>query len=391
MKLSLPVLLLAPIASSFALVPPTSLRSTNPAIAPSVHRATTTTPTTSTLAATEISSALTSGGDGDVSLRGGAATASPLSALRTPTYFALWYLFNIAYNIYNKQALNALAYPWTIALIQMAAGCFYFFPLWATGLRKAPKLSKSDLKTLFPIALCHTGVHVGAVVALGAGAVSFAHIVKASEPVTTCVLNAILLKEVLPLPVYLTLIPVIAGVAIASMKELSFTMLALGAAMLSNVSSSARGVLSKKTMSGKPVGENLDAQNLYAVLTAMSTIILVPLAFAVEGTSFFTAFNAAVASSEFTRAALLKTIGMSGLAYYAYNEVAFLALGAVNPVTHAVGNTIKRVVIIVASVIAFKTPMTKGSIIGSSIAVAGTLMYSLAMNGQKKKAVKKDE
>lgn len=57
----------------------------------------------------------------------------------------------------------------------------------------------------------------------------------------------------------------------------------------------------------------------------------------------------------------------------------------VNPVTHAVGNTIKRVVIIVASVIAFKTPMSTGSIVGSSVAIAGTLMYSLAMNASKSK------
>ena len=112
--------------------------------------------------------------------------------LQTGSYFALWYLFNIAYNIYNKQSLNALAYPWTVATIQMAAGIAYFVPVWLLGIRKAPKLSMSDLKTLFPIALCHTGVHVGAVIALGAGAVSFAHIVKASEPVVTCGLNAIL-------------------------------------------------------------------------------------------------------------------------------------------------------------------------------------------------------
>lgn len=66
--------------------------------------------------------------------------------------------------------------------------------------------------------------------------------------------------------------------------------------------------------------------------------------------------------------------------------MAFLALGAVNPVTHAVGNTIKRVVIIIASVIAFKTPMSRGSIVGSSIAIMGTLAYSLAMNANKAKA-----
>jgi solute carrier family 35 protein E1 len=305
--------------------------------------------------------------------------------LQTGVYFALWYLFNIGYNIYNKQALNALAYPWTIATLQMATGIAYFVPLWILGLRKAPKLSGSDLKTLFPIALCHTGVHVGAVVALGAGAVSFAHIVKASEPVVTCLLNFLLLGQVLPFNVYLTLLPIIGGVAIASMKELSFTYLALGAAMLSNVSSAARGVLSKKTMSGKKIGENLDAQNLYAVLTAMSTVALIPMMLAFEGTGFFSAFKSAVAAGKFTNQSLATLLALGGATYYAYNEVAFLALGKVNPVTHAVGNTIKRVVIIVASVIAFKTPMSTGSIVGSSVAIFGTLLYSLAMNGAKKK------
>jgi solute carrier family 35 protein E1 len=303
--------------------------------------------------------------------------------LQTASYFALWYLFNIAYNIYNKQSLNVLDYPWTVATIQMAIGILYFVPLWALGLRKVPKLNASQIKTLIPIALCHTGVHVGAVIALGAGAVSFAHIVKASEPVVTCVLNAVFLNQILPTPVYLTLLPIIGGVAIASMKELSFTWLALGSAMLSNVSSAARGVLSKKTMSGKTMGENMDAQNLYAVLTAMSTLLLIPLTLAIEGTGCFKAFSKVVATGKFTQSGLALLLAMSGMTYYAYNEVAFLALGKVNPVTHAVGNTIKRVVIIVASVVAFKTPMSTGSIVGSSVAIAGTLLYSLAMNASK--------
>jgi len=313
------------------------------------------------------------------------SSSSLSETLQVGTYFALWYLFNIGYNIYNKQALNLLDYPWTIATLQMATGIAYFLPLWALGLRKAPKLSFDELKTLLPIALCHTGVHVGAVIALGAGAVSFAHIVKASEPVVTCVLNALFLGEILPLNVYLTLLPIIGGVAIASMKDLSFTWLALASAMLSNVSSSARGVLSKKTMSGKKMGENLDAQNLYAVLTAMSTAILIPMMLAVEGTGFFGAFGKLVANGSHTNKSLAMLLGLGGATYYAYNEVAFLALGKVNPVTHAVGNTIKRVVIIVASVIAFKTPMSTGSIIGSSVAIFGTLLYSLAMNASKKK------
>lgn len=44
---------------------------------------------------------------------------------------------------------------------------------------------------------------------------------------------------------------------------------------------------------------------------------------------------------------------------------------------HAVGNTIKRVVIIVASCIVFRNPMTPLAVAGSAIAVLGTLLYSL--------------
>ena len=276
------------------------------------------------LSATGGAAAKTEDDSGNAALKG---------TLLTGGYFALWYLFNIGYNIYNKQALNVLAYPWTVATIQMATGIPYFCALWALGIRKAPKLSLADLKTLFPVALCHTGVHVGAVVALGAGAVSFAHIVKASEPVVTCLLNFLLLGETLPAKVYATLLPIIGGVGIASMKELSFTWLALAAAMLSNVSSSARGVLSKKTMSGKQIGENLDAPNLYSVLTAMSTVILIPLMLAMEGTGFFTAFKGVVANGaagEFTNKSLAKLLALGGASYYAYNEVAFQALGRVS-------------------------------------------------------------
>ena len=46
--------------------------------------------------------------------------------------------------------------------------------------------------------------------------------------------------------------------------------------------------------------------------------------------------------------------------------------------THSVANTLKRGVIIAASCIVFKTPMSFIGGVGSAIAVLGTLMYSLA-------------
>merc|ERR1719345_348753 len=204
-----------------------------------------------------------------------------METLKTGSFFALWYLFNIGYNIYNKKALNALALPYSMATLQLAVGVPYVLLLWSTGVRKTPKLTQDNLKTLFPVACGHLGTHIGAVISLGAGAVSFTHIVKASEPVVSAALSAVMLGAFYHPITYLTLVPIVGGVALASLKELSFTWIGFIAAMVSNLSSALRGILAKKTMGGG-VGENMTEANIYAVLTILATLFILPITFAME-------------------------------------------------------------------------------------------------------------
>jgi len=311
-----------------------------------------------------------------------AAVAEPepdgiLETLKTGSFFALWYLFNIGYNIYNKKTLNALPIPYTMATLQLFIGIPYVMALWAANLRKAPELTKDEVKTLIPISLGHLGTHIGAVVSLGAGAVSFTHIVKASEPVVSAALSALLLGAYSHPITYLTLLPIVGGVALASLKELSFTWLGFIAAVVSNVSSALRGILAKKTM-GDGIGKNMDEANTYAVLTILAFFFCLPIGLFLEPPGAIKAAWAAATGSGLSAGYLTTVSLLAGAFYYLYNEVAFLALGRVNPVTHAVGNTIKRVVIIIASVIAFNTPISTLGVIGSSVAILGTLLYSLA-------------
>ena len=194
--------------------------------------------------------------------------------IKIGSLFGLWYALNIGYNIYNKKVLNMVPQlTYILAWLQLALGLFYVLPLWGSGLRKAPVLNTEEVKSLLPIAVLHSLTHLGAVVSLGAGAVSFTHIVKAAEPAVSAALSAVFLKSFLPIPVYLSLLPVMGGVAMASLTELSFTWLSFSAAMISNVASAARGIVGKMNM-GKPQGQNMNAANLYAVMTILSTIIL---------------------------------------------------------------------------------------------------------------------
>jgi len=301
-----------------------------------------------------------------------------MAKFKVPLYIGLWYLFNIGYNIYNKKSLITYPYPWACALWQMSFGWCIFVPLWLFGIRKVPKLTVREAITLSPSAFGHLATHVGAVVAFFAGAVSFGHIVKASEPVVSSLLNFLFMGETLAWPVYASLLPIIGGVGLASASEMSFNWLCFGAAMGSNLGSASRAVYSKKVMASGNIGKNMDSSNIYAVLTIMATFMLIPISFAIEGPSaMLKGFHAAHAKGG---AKFLWHMIYSGFFYYAYNEVAFLALGKLDPVSHAVSNTMKRVVIIITAIIVFGTPVTPLGVAGSSIAILGTLLYSLAKN-----------
>ncbi len=65
-----------------------------------------------------------------------------------------------------------------------------------------------------------------------------------------------------------------------------------------------------------------------------------------------------------------------------------MILQRVSPVTHSIGNCIKRVIVIVASVVAFNHPMSQQNMIGTGVALAGVFAYSQVkrLSGKAKKA-----
>lgn len=297
--------------------------------------------------------------------------------IKIASLFALWYILSVGYNIFSKRVLNlAPELAWTTAWLQMALGLLYVGPMWLSGMRVKPELTKGEIVGLLPIAFLHTLVHVGGVLSMSAGAVSFTYIVKASEPAISAALSALVLKSFLPLPVYLTLIPVMAGVALTSVSELSFSWKAFNYAMLSNVASASRGIVGKRTMRARVLDKSMNAMNLYAVLTMLSTVLLFPITLVLEGRVLRSAIQRVSEARQ--GPAYASQLLAAALFYYTYNEVAFLCLDNVSPVSHAIGNTLKRIFIISSSMVLFGNRMTPQGIMGSVLAIGGVFLYSLA-------------
>jgi solute carrier family 35 protein E1 len=197
------------------------------------------------------------------------------------------------------------------------------------------------------------------------------------EPLFSAVVSGFYFNTWMPPQVYATLIPVVGGVGYACMKELNFSWLAFAAAMSSNLFFALRAVLSKSALqSGKASGTNLTAPNMFGLVTMAAFLISIPVALFQEGSGFSAIWSAALEQVE-SKTHLIRAIFVSGLFHYLNNEVMYMALGSVHPVTLAVGNTMKRVFILVASVLVFRNPVTVQAGIGSGIGISGVLLYSL--------------
>ncbi|WIA17615.1 hypothetical protein OEZ85_014426 [Tetradesmus obliquus] len=357
----------------------------------------------------------------------GGAAAAPAPAAsspwKVPAYILLWYAFNIIFNILNKSALNAFPCPWFISTWQLMASALFMVGLWVTGLQPAPKVDRGFMMALMPVALFHTIGHVSACVSFSQVAVSFAHIVKSAEPVFSVILSGPILGQTYPWYVWGSLLPIVAGCSLSALKEVSFSWAGFNNAMISNLGMVLRNIYSKKSLNDY---KHIDGINLFGLISCASLLYCIPAALYVERGMWEGAWQAAVASlgpGPFYQ--LLLTSGLfyhlynqrsmwegawqaaiaslgpgpfyqllltSGLFYHLYNQASYMVLDqGVSPVTFSVGNTMKRVAVVVSAVMFFRNPVSLLNWVGSSIAIFGTYLYSVATDRAKEEAKKKNQ
>lgn len=317
-------------------------------------------------------------------------SSSPPSNLKLAGLVVAWYAGNTFYNIYNKKATNMIHAHWFVACAQLVVGIVWSMVMWGTGMRKAPNLTAQDIASCVPIGLCACLSHAGSVLAMGVGAVSFAQIVKACEPVFAAVIGLLLPPmDIKPVLAYAMLIPIVGGVGIACIKEGKGVDINYTAFMWASMANLAAAIKGKKGGSVTKAlkgdkSKNMDSANVYAVMNIISFLFTVPMVVIAEMSTLQEEWDKAV--DVHGAQPLIMNIVLSGFFFYIYNEFAFAFTASVGAVTSSVLNTAKRVIIIVVSSIVFVEPMERNTVIGSAVAISGTFAYSLA---SKKAAPKK--
>ncbi|XP_041009976.1 triose phosphate/phosphate translocator, chloroplastic-like [Juglans microcarpa x Juglans regia] len=296
--------------------------------------------------------------------------AERFPALVTGFFFFMWYFLNVIFNILNKKVYNYFPYPYFVSVVHLLVGVVYCLVSWAVGLPKRAPIDKDLLAVLTPVAFCHALGHVMSNVSFAAVAVSFTHTIKALEPFFNAAASQFVLGHQIPLSLWLSLAPVVIGVSMASLTELSFNWTGFISAMISNIAFTYRSIYSKKAMTG------MDSTNVYAYISIIALLVCIPPAVLIEGPQLMQhGFRDAIAKVGLYK--FLSDLFWIGMFYHLYNQLATNTLERVAPLTHAVGNVLKRVFVIGFSIVVFGNRISTQTGIGTAVAIAGVAIYSL--------------
>eukprot|EP01121_Diplochlamys_sp_Union-15-3_P013011 TRINITY_DN3974_c0_g1_i1.p1 TRINITY_DN3974_c0_g1~~TRINITY_DN3974_c0_g1_i1.p1 ORF type:complete len:312 (-),score=12.81 TRINITY_DN3974_c0_g1_i1:36-971(-) len=285
----------------------------------------------------------------------------------------LWFLSSWLTNATNKYLLKEHPFPLTLTEIQFIIIILYCFLLRKytnfvreTDSRKQLHQKLALLKTVVPLSFAHIGTRVFHQIALQYIPISFAHTIKSTGPIFTVMVSRFITGEQHSRESLMSLIPIIFGVSMASLTEISFNLIGFISALLGTLTLTWLNVGTKNALETKRINQ----VELLLYTDIVAAIILIPFWLHLEG---FGLVTVALQSGTYSLIALLNSI-----CYFGQVLSAFILLGWVSTLTYSVISVSKRVFVITASILYFGNAVTITNVVGTTLAISGVFYYSYA-------------
>eukprot|EP00043_Microstomoeca_roanoka_P015777 m.158394 g.158394 ORF g.158394 m.158394 type:complete len:335 (-) comp16332_c0_seq1:247-1251(-) len=282
---------------------------------------------------------------------------------------ALWYTGSMLSSIFGKSAMKIFPHPITVTIAQLIV-INLCLPFFLKG--KMPKFTRKDWTSwVIPLTVLKLIVSLSSQLSILKVPISYAHTVKGMMPIFTVLLSKLFLKQHHSMLAYISLLPIISGVIIASVTEIEFNMLGLISALISTFTFAIQNIYSKKVMKG-----GLNHIAILIIVSRASLLALLPYWLYAEGFSIL--FGTAFSDLGDQAAWVAYQLVLGGICNSMQTIFAFTFLSYVTPVTYSVANVAKRVLIIAASMMFFNNPVTPANLAGITIAILGIALYNKA-------------
>jgi len=281
----------------------------------------------------------------------------------------MWFVMNISTLILNKYIFTSLqfTYPFTLTAVHMGT-CFIGAVLTLKVFKLIPFISinwTDCFQKILPLATLFCANIVLGNVSLRWVPVSFMQTIKSSVPAFTVLLQVMFFHKSFSWDTYLSLLPVVGGVGVASWAEVNFVKVGFYAALVASIITALMAIVS-----GVILTQQLDAVNLTYYLAPFSFIMLLPLAAYLE-------FGDIQYKWEYygNYEPILILI-ISGAIAFLLNVFTFYVIKFTSPLTYTVAGNSKVVLSITISVLIFRNEVTFLNGIGCAVALLGVMWYN---------------
>ncbi|CAL9197664.1 unnamed protein product [Musa hybrid cultivar] len=316
----------------------------------------------------------------EMSTKGNWSPPAVSGRLFTLGLVASWYSSNIGVLLLNKYLLSnyGFKYPIFLTMCHMTACSLlsYVAIAWMRVVPMQAVRSRLQFAKIVALSLVFCGSVVSGNVSLKYLPVSFNQAVGATTPFFTAVFAYIMTVKREAWITYVTLIPVVAGVIIASGGEPSFHLFGFIMCIGATAARALKSVLQGILLSSE--GEKLNSMNLLLYMAPIAVVLLLPATLVMEQN--VVGITLALAREDIK--IIWYLLFNSALAYFV-NLTNFLVTKHTSALTLQVLGNAKGAVAVVVSILIFKNPVTVTGMFGYTITVIGVILYSEAKKRNK--------
>ncbi|KAL2525770.1 putative sugar phosphate/phosphate translocator [Abeliophyllum distichum] len=288
---------------------------------------------------------------------------------------ASWYSSNIGVLLLNKYLLSnyGFKYPIFLTMCHMTACSLlsYIAIVWMKMVPMQTIRSRVQFMKISALSLIFCASVVSGNISLRYLPVSFNQAIGATTPFFTAVFAYLMTLKREAWLTYVTLIPVVTGVVIASGGEPSFHLfgfiVCVGATAARALKSVVQGILLSSE------GEKLNSMNLLMYMAPIAVVLLLPTTLLMEEN--VVGITLALARDDIRIVWFL--LFNSALAYFV-NLTNFLVTKHTSALTLQVLGNAKGAVAVVISILIFRNPVSVTGMLGYTLTVIGVILYSEA-------------
>lgn len=297
------------------------------------------------------------------------------SGLFTVGLVGAWFSSNIGVILLNKYLLSnyGFRFPLFLTMCHMTACSLlsYLIIVWFKMVPMQPIRSREQFTKIATLSAIFCASVVGGNISLRFLPVSFNQAVGATTPFFTAVFAFLITVKREAWLTYLTLVPVVAGVIIASGGEPSFHLYGFIVCILATAARALKTVLQGILLSSE--GEKLNSMNLLLYMAPIAVLLLLPATLIMEPDVL--GMTIALARQD-VKIVYYLTFN-STLAYFV-NLTNFLVTKYTSALTLQVLGNAKGAVAVVVSIILFRNPVSVTGMLGYTLTVCGVILYSEA-------------